>query len=73
MKLLVLDAYAPDGRDALRSAGGTEAGKLYADLLRRLVHRIFDNRRGLRDEREDLAIDIAYPADPDPARSAGDR
>jgi len=37
VQLLVLDAYARDGREALRGAGATEAGPLYAALLGRLA------------------------------------
>ena len=57
MHLLVLDAYAPEGRAALRSAGGTEAGRLYAALLRRLA--------------PEATIDVAYPADPDAKLPSG--
>jgi GMP synthase (glutamine-hydrolysing) len=57
MHLLVLDAYAPEGRAALRSAGGTEAGRLYAALLRRLA--------------PEATVDVAYPADPDPKLPSG--
>jgi GMP synthase (glutamine-hydrolysing) len=49
LRLLVLDAYAREGRDALSGAGGTEAGPLYAKLLRRLE--------------PDARVDIAHPAD----------
>jgi len=51
LRLLVLDAYAPEGRAALRDAGGTEAGLLYARLLRRLA--------------PGAEVAIAHPADPD--------
>lgn len=37
MRLLVLDAYAPEGREALDRAGATRAGELYERMLRRLV------------------------------------
>jgi GMP synthase (glutamine-hydrolysing) len=47
----VLDAYAPEGRAAIRGAGGTEAGRLYGRMLRALA--------------PDAEIEIAYPADPD--------
>ncbi len=57
MRLLVMDAYAPEGREALRSAGGSEAGPLYARMLRRLAP-------GAR-------VDLAYPADPRPELPAG--
>lgn len=57
LRLLVLDAYAPEGRAAVRGAGGTEAGRLYARMLRTL--------------RPDAAIDIVYPADPDPQLPSG--
>ena len=52
LRLLVLDAYAPEGRAALRDAGGTEAGLLYDRMLRRLA--------------PEARVEIAYPADPDP-------
>jgi len=58
LRLLVLDAYAPDGRAALRSAGATEAGRLYEKLLRELA--------------PDADIGITYPADPDPELPEGD-
>jgi len=51
-RVLVLDAYAPEGRAALASAGGTEAGLLYARMLRALA--------------PDVRVEIAYPADPTP-------
>jgi len=51
LSLLVLDAYAPEGRDALRAAGGTEAGLLYERMLRRLA--------------PDARIERAHPADAD--------
>ena len=57
LHLLVLDAYAPEGRAALRSAGATEAGHLYERLLRALA--------------PDASIDVAYPADPDPRLPSG--
>jgi GMP synthase (glutamine-hydrolysing) len=56
-RLLVLDAYAPEGRAAVRAAGGTEAGVLYERMLRHLE--------------PDLVIDVAYPADPDPRLPSG--
>jgi GMP synthase (glutamine-hydrolysing) len=49
VRLLVLDAYARDGREALRSAGATEAGPLYQALLERL--------------RPAVRVDVAHPAD----------
>jgi GMP synthase (glutamine-hydrolysing) len=52
MRLLVLDAYAPEGRAALRDAGGTEAGMLYVSMLRAIE--------------PEVRVEIAYPADPDP-------
>lgn len=52
LRLLVLDAYTPEGREALRDAGGTEAGRLYSRILRRLAPA--------------AQIEIAYPADPAP-------
>ena len=57
LRLLVLDAYAPEGRAAVRGAGGTEAGRLYERMLRKL--------------RPDAVIDVAYPADPDPQLPSG--
>jgi GMP synthase (glutamine-hydrolysing) len=53
LRLLVLDAYAPEGRDAIREAGGTEAGRLYERMFRALA--------------PDATVEIGYPADPDPA------
>ncbi len=58
LRLLVLDAYAPEGRAALRSAGATEAGLLYSRLLTELAPA--------------AEVTIAYPADPDPALPDGD-
>jgi len=55
--LLVLDAYAPEGRAALRGAGGTEAGVLYERMLR-----VLD---------PDATVDVAFPADPDPKLPTG--
>jgi len=52
LRLLVLDAYAPEGRAALRNARGSEAGTLYAGLLGRLA--------------PEARVEVAYPADPDP-------
>lgn len=49
MRLLVLDAYAKAGREALAGAGGTVAGTLYRDLLQRLA--------------PGVAVDVAHPAD----------
>lgn len=49
MRLLVLDAYAREGREALRNVGGTEAGPLYRALLERLA--------------PGADIDVAHPAD----------
>lgn len=57
MRLLVLDAYPREGREALRRAGGTEAGRLYARMLRRL--------------RPDADVDVAHPADADPRLPRG--
>ena len=57
LRILVLDAYAPEGRAAVRGAGGTEAGRLYERVLRTLA--------------PDVAVDVAYPADPDPALPSG--
>ena len=57
MNLLVLDAYAPDGRAALRGAGGSEAGALYARTLARLA--------------PEAVIDVAHPADGDLALPPG--
>ena len=57
LRLLVLDAYAPEGRAAVRGAGGTEAGDLYERMLLRL---------------EPAArVDRGYPADPDPGLPTG--
>lgn len=57
LRLLVLDAYAADGRRALREAGGSEAGALYARMLRRLA--------------PDAVVSIAHPAEPDPGLPSG--
>jgi len=57
LRILVLDAYAPEGRAAVRGAGGTEAGRLYERMLRALA--------------PDVAVDVAHPADPDPALPIG--
>jgi GMP synthase (glutamine-hydrolysing) len=65
MKLLVLDAYAPQGREALVGAGGTAAGELYASQLRRSA------ARARVDAASDIEIDIAYPADPNPKLPGG--
>ena len=51
LRILVLDAYAEDGRAALRSAGATEAGVLYGRLLGRLA--------------PEAEIEVRYPADGD--------
>jgi GMP synthase (glutamine-hydrolysing) len=58
LRLLVLDAYAPEGREALRGVGGTEAGRLYARLLRRLA--------------PDARVEVVYPADEGPVLPAGE-
>jgi len=57
LRLLVLDAYAPEGRAALREAGGTEAGELYARMLGALAPA--------------ARVEIAHPADPDPDLPTG--
>ena len=57
-RLLVLDAYAPEGRAALRDVGATEAGRLYERLLVRLA--------------PGATVDVRYPADPDPELPSGD-
>jgi GMP synthase (glutamine-hydrolysing) len=57
LRLLVLDAYAPEGRAKIRAAGGTEAGRLYERMLRDLA--------------PDAVIEVAYPADPDPRLPSG--
>jgi GMP synthase (glutamine-hydrolysing) len=49
VRLLVLDAYAEPGREALSSAGGTQAGPLYRGLLERLS--------------PGAAVDVVHPAD----------
>lgn len=51
MRLLVLDAYAGEGREALREAGATEAGELYRRMLARLA--------------PEAELDVVYPADRD--------
>jgi len=62
MKLLVLDAYAPGGRQSLVGAGGTAAGELYAAQLRRSASRAAVGH---------VEIEIAYPADPNPKLPGG--
>ena len=57
LRILVLDAYAPEGRAAVRGAGGTEAGRLYERMLKRIA--------------PDAIVDVAYPADPDPKLPSG--
>jgi GMP synthase (glutamine-hydrolysing) len=57
LRILVLDAYAPEGRAAVRGAGGTEAGRLYERMLKRIAL--------------DAIVDVAYPADPDPKLPSG--
>lgn len=57
LRLLVLDAYDAAGRAALRGVGATEAGLLYARLLRRHA--------------PDAMIDVATPADPGPLLPPG--
>ena len=73
VRLLVLDAYPRDGRAgraALTDAGGTEAGPLYAQLLRRLTREsqaasVESSESSQPSESLGLEIDIAYPADSD--------
>lgn len=50
LRLLVLDAYDAAGRAALRGVGATEAGELYARLLRRHL--------------PEAVVQVATPADP---------
>ena len=57
LRLLVLDAYDAAGREALRGAGCTEAGALYARVLRGLA--------------PDAAVAIAFPADGEPEIEGG--
>ena len=61
LRLLVMDAYAPAGREALRTVGATEAGALYERMLRRVA----------ADAAIDLHVDVAYPADAELALPAG--
>ncbi len=56
MRLLVLDAYAREGRADLARGGATQAGELYARRLRSLA--------------PDAEVEIAYPADADAALPA---
>lgn len=56
-RLLVLDAYAPEGRRALVTAGATEAGLLYARLLAELW--------------PEAVCHVAYAAEADPKLPAG--
>ena len=65
LRLLVMDAYAPEGRAALRDAGATEAGSLYERMLRRVAEALVPG--GARD----LVVDVAYPADADPGLPEG--
>ena len=48
LRLLVCDAYAPEGRAALRGAGATEAGLLYERTLLRLAQEDAGRRLGAR-------------------------
>jgi GMP synthase (glutamine-hydrolysing) len=57
VRLLVLDAYPREGREALREAGGTPAGELYARLLRDLL--------------PDGRVDVGRPAEPGPLLPGG--
>lgn len=57
LRLLVFDAYDSQGREALHGAGCTEAGELYARLL-----------RGLR---PDATVEIRFPADGEPDLGEG--
>ena len=57
LRFLVLDAYHSAGREALHTAGCTEAGELYARMLRRL--------------RPDAQLDVRFPADGDPDLGEG--
>jgi GMP synthase (glutamine-hydrolysing) len=53
----VLDSYDRAGRAELRAHGASEAGALYARMLRALE--------------PGATVDVAYPADPDPGLPAG--
>jgi GMP synthase (glutamine-hydrolysing) len=64
MKLLVLDAYEPEGREALVGAGGTAAGELYASQLRRSAAHVAGSEAAAE-------IEIAYPANPKPKLPGG--
>jgi GMP synthase (glutamine-hydrolysing) len=57
LRFLVLDCYDRAGREELRAHGASEAGSLYAGLLREL-------QPGAR-------VDVAYPAEADPALPPG--
>jgi GMP synthase (glutamine-hydrolysing) len=57
LRLLVCDAYDALGRTALRGVGASEAGALFARVLRRLA--------------PDAAIDVVHPADADAELPAG--
>lgn len=57
LHLLVFDAYAAEGRQALRRAGGTEAGRLYEKVLKRLA--------------PGAHVDVLYAADADAALAEG--
>ncbi|GAB5373402.1 hypothetical protein AAMO2058_001748300 [Amorphochlora amoebiformis] len=53
LRVLVVDAYAPDGREQLARGGMTSAGELYARMLRR------------HSPVEDIEPDIVFAADDD--------
>ncbi len=57
LRLLVLDAYPAEGREALAAHGASEAGLLYERMLHRLVPR--------------ARIDRLFPADPGASLPAG--
>jgi GMP synthase (glutamine-hydrolysing) len=57
MRLLVLDGYTRDGREALRDCGATEAGRLFERELARIA--------------PDASVDVAFAADADPLLPKG--
>ena len=57
LRLLVLDAYPPEGRESLRRHGAREAGALYDAMLRRLA--------------PGAEVHVAFPADPEPGLPGG--
>jgi GMP synthase (glutamine-hydrolysing) len=57
MRLLVVDAFPPEGRERLAAAGATPAGPLYRRVLERIA--------------PTASIDIVQPADAEPVLPEG--